>query len=132
MPVGGMLPTGMSTPPDLLRRKQSKLEGDDILDDAVNVAARLEGIAERGGICISCTAYDHVRGKVAVELADLGEQSLKYIARPVWDYAFIIIRTVKYTVSPALSPAGKRPPPIADTGCEFRYSEESRWLPLPN
>src|SRR5271168_5033534 len=55
------------------------VEGDDILGDGVNIAARLEGIAEPGGICISSSAYDHVRGKVAVEFADLGEQSLKNI-----------------------------------------------------
>ena len=63
------------------------IEGDDILGDGVNIAARLEGIAEPGGICISSSAYDQVRGKVAVEFIDLGEQSLKNIARPVRAYA---------------------------------------------
>ena len=63
------------------------IEGDDILGDGVNVAARLEGIAEPGGICISSSAYDQVRGKVAVEFADLGEQRLKNIDRPVRVYA---------------------------------------------
>jgi TolB-like protein/tetratricopeptide (TPR) repeat protein len=63
------------------------IEGDDILGDGVNIAARLEGIAEPGGICISSTAYDHVRGKVVVEFADVGEQSLKNIDRPVRVYA---------------------------------------------
>jgi adenylate cyclase len=62
------------------------IEGDDILGDGVNIAARLEGIAEPGGICISSSAYDQVRGKVAVEFADLGEQSLKNIDRPVRVY----------------------------------------------
>src|ERR1700731_3898344 len=65
------------------------IEGDDILGDGVNVAARLEGIAEPGGICISSSAYDQVRGKVGVEFADLGEQSLKNIARPVRAYAVV-------------------------------------------
>ena len=65
------------------------IDGDDILGDGVNVAARLEGIAEPGGICISASAYDQVRGKVAVEFADLGEQSLKNIARPVRAYAVV-------------------------------------------
>src|ERR1700757_280270 len=65
------------------------IEGDDILGDGVNIAARLEGIAEPGGICISATAYEHVRGKVTVEFADLGEQSLKNIARPVRAYAVV-------------------------------------------
>src|SRR5262245_56994623 len=63
------------------------IEGDDILGDGVNVAARLEGIAEPGGICISSSAYDQVRGKVTVEFTDLGEQTLKNIARPVRAYA---------------------------------------------
>jgi TolB-like protein/class 3 adenylate cyclase/Flp pilus assembly protein TadD len=59
----------------------------DLMGDSVNIAARLEGIAEPGGICVSSSAYDQVRGKVAVEFADLGEQSLKNIARPVRAYA---------------------------------------------
>jgi TolB-like protein/Flp pilus assembly protein TadD len=63
------------------------IEGDDILGDGVNVAARLEGIAEPGGICISASAYDQVRGKVTVEFVDLGEQPLKNIARPIRAYA---------------------------------------------
>ena len=63
------------------------IEGDDILSDGVNVAARLEGIAEPGGICISSSAYDQVCGKVDVEFVDLGEQNLKNIARPVRAYA---------------------------------------------
>src|SRR5262245_4763878 len=63
------------------------VEGDDILGDGVNVAARLEGIAEPGGICISSSAYEQVRGKVAVAFADLGEQSLKNIDRSVRIYA---------------------------------------------
>jgi TolB-like protein len=63
------------------------IEGDDILGDGVNVAARLEGIAEPGGICISSSAYDQVRGKVPVEFTDIGEQTLKNIARPIRAYA---------------------------------------------
>jgi TolB-like protein len=65
------------------------IEGDDILGDGVNVAARLEGIAEPGGICISSSAHDQVRGKVAVEFTDLGEQNLKNIARPIRAYAVV-------------------------------------------
>jgi TolB-like protein/class 3 adenylate cyclase len=61
----------------------------DILGDSINVASRLEGIAEPGGICLSASAYDHVRGKVALEFADLGEQSLKNIARPVRVYRVV-------------------------------------------
>jgi TolB-like protein/class 3 adenylate cyclase len=63
------------------------IEGDDILGDGVNIAARLEGIATPGGVCISSSVYDQVRGKVDVDFADLGEQNLKNIARPVRAYA---------------------------------------------
>jgi TolB-like protein len=62
------------------------IEGDDILGDGVNVAARLEGIAEPGGICISSSTYEQVRGKVPVEFIDIGEQMLKNIARPIRVY----------------------------------------------
>jgi len=62
------------------------VEGEDILGDGVNIAARLEGIAEPGGICISDDAYRQVRGKIEAEFADIGEQSLKNIARPLRVY----------------------------------------------
>jgi adenylate cyclase len=63
------------------------IEGDDILGDGVNIAARLEGIADAGGICISEDAFRQVRGKVEAEFADHGEQSLKNIARPLRVYS---------------------------------------------
>lgn len=63
------------------------VEPHDIFGDGVNIAARLEGVAELGGICISSSAYEQVRGKVGVEFTDLGEQTLKNIALPVRAYA---------------------------------------------
>ena len=65
------------------------VEPHDIFGDGVNIAARLEGIADPGGICISSSAYDQVRGKVGVEFADLGERNLKNITRPVRAYAVV-------------------------------------------
>src|SRR5215472_17116861 len=62
------------------------IEGDDILGDGVNVAARLGGIAEPGGICISDDSYRQVRGKLDVAFEDAGEQQLKNITRPVHVY----------------------------------------------
>ena len=56
------------------------------MGDEVNIAARLEGIAKPGAICLSEDAYRQVRDKVMGEFADLGEQSLKNIARPVRAY----------------------------------------------
>jgi class 3 adenylate cyclase/TolB-like protein len=58
-------------------------EGDDLLGDGVNVAARLEGIAEPGGICLSRAAFDQARGKIDLAAQDLGEQRLKNIAEPI-------------------------------------------------
>jgi adenylate cyclase len=62
------------------------IEDDDIFGDGVNIAARLEGIADPGGICISDDTYRQVRDKVEVTFDDIGEQSLKNIARPVRVY----------------------------------------------
>ncbi len=58
-------------------------QGDDMLGDGVNVAARLEGIADPGGICISRSARDQVRDRLDIWLEDMGEVSVKNIARPV-------------------------------------------------
>ena len=62
------------------------VEGEDILGDGVNVAARIEGIAEPGGISISEEAWRQVQGKVPANFVDAGEQTLKNIARPVRVY----------------------------------------------
>src|SRR5215472_1122844 len=62
------------------------VEGDDIFGDGVNVAARLEALAEPGGICISRVVRDQIRDKLAYTFEDLGEQSVKNIARPVRVY----------------------------------------------
>lgn len=63
------------------------VEGDDIYGDGVNIAARLEGIAEPGGICISRQAYDQVQKKLALGYRSLGPQQLKNIPDPVEAYA---------------------------------------------
>ena len=63
------------------------VEDDDIFGDGVNVAARLEALAEPGGICISRVVRDQIRDKLPFSFEDLGEQSVKNIARPVRAYA---------------------------------------------
>jgi TolB-like protein/class 3 adenylate cyclase len=63
------------------------VEEHDIFGDGVNVAARVEALAEPGSICISRTVRDHVRDKLPYQFEDLGEQSVKNIARPVRVYA---------------------------------------------
>jgi TolB-like protein/class 3 adenylate cyclase len=92
------------------------IEGDDILGDGVNVAARLEGIAEPGGICISSSAYEQVRGKVEVQFADLGEQRLKNIERPVRAYATKSAGHVQMVAAEATTspPEAQRPLPLPD------------------
>jgi TolB-like protein/class 3 adenylate cyclase len=62
------------------------VEGDDIYGDGVNIAARLEALAEPGGICISRVVREQVRDKVPYSFEDMGEQSVKNIARPVRAY----------------------------------------------
>jgi TolB-like protein/class 3 adenylate cyclase len=59
------------------------IDGDDIFGDGVNVAARLEALAEPGGICVSRVVRDQVRDKLGFTFEDLGDQSVKNIARPV-------------------------------------------------
>ena len=58
-------------------------DDNDIFGDGVNIAARLEGIAEPGGVCMSDDAYRQVRGKVEIACDDMGQQSLKNIAEPM-------------------------------------------------
>jgi adenylate cyclase len=59
------------------------IDGDDIHGDGVNVAARLEGLAEANGVCVSRVVHDQVRDKLDLAFEDLGERELKNIARPV-------------------------------------------------
>jgi class 3 adenylate cyclase len=89
----------------------------DLMGDGVNVAARLEGICEPGGICLSEDAYRQVRGKLAETFVDLGDQNLKNIAHPVRAYALsppagrravMPAATVSATVTPEMS--GERLP----------------------
>lgn len=63
---------------------------DDIYGHGVNLAARLEGLAPPGGVCISAEAWRHVRGAIAAEFVDLGEQSLKNIAEPAHVFAVAV------------------------------------------
>jgi adenylate cyclase len=74
----------------------------DLMGDGVNIAARLEGIAEPSGICLSSAAYEQVRDKLKEEFVDLGEQSLKNIARLVRVYRVTLNRDA-WKTEPALA-----------------------------
>src|ERR1700722_18241437 len=66
------------------------LKDGDIFGDGVNIAARLEGLADPGGICISRGIHDHVMKKLPFEFEDLGEQTVKNIAQPVRVYRLLV------------------------------------------
>ena len=66
------------------------IDGDDILGDGVNVAARLEGLSHPGGLCISDVVHQSVTGKLDLDFDDLGEQAFKNIDRPVRAYSLQI------------------------------------------
>ncbi len=86
------------------------VEGDDLYGDGVNVAARLEGICDAGGVFVSASAWEQVEGKVKLAFEDLGERAVKNIARPVRVYRLAgegIPRPAAQ--APAAAKAGDRP-----------------------
>ncbi len=84
------------------------VDGDDILGEGVNIAARLEGVAEPGSVCVSGSAYEHVRGRIETGFVDLGEKKLKNIAQPVRVYALKDDAVGDEQTRPALRSAGER------------------------
>jgi TolB-like protein/class 3 adenylate cyclase len=84
-------------------------EGDDLLGDGVNIAARLESIAEPGGICISGSVFDQVRNKLPIGFEDIGPQKVKNIAEPISAYRLAPDRgPVPASVKAAALPGGAR------------------------
>jgi adenylate cyclase len=88
------------------------VEEHDIYGDGVNVAFRLEGIAQPGGICISAVVYDQVRGKLDLPFADIGEQQVKNIIHPVHVYRIALSGTSADAPQP-MPPALPEKPSIA-------------------
>jgi adenylate cyclase len=86
------------------------IDGEDILGDGVNIAARLEAICEPGGLCISGSAYDHVRGRIDAEFVDLGEKTLKNIAQPVRAYALGVGEIARANPAKPATPAASMLP----------------------
>jgi class 3 adenylate cyclase/TolB-like protein/Tfp pilus assembly protein PilF len=84
------------------------VDEDDIFGDGVNVAARLEALAEPGGVCIAGTVRDHIGDRLPYAFEDIGEQSVKNIARPVRAFqvsAAVIASTPLIAVQPQAAPA---------------------------
>jgi adenylate cyclase len=91
------------------------IEGDDIYGDGVNVAARLESLAEPGGICISSSVREQVLNKVPISFSDLGEQTVKNIERPIRVY-YVLLEGTSSATPPEVAvsqPAQAQRPSIA-------------------
>jgi TolB-like protein/Flp pilus assembly protein TadD len=87
-------------------------EDERIYGDGVNIAARLEGLSEAGGICISKTAFDHIESKLPYGYEFLGDQTVKNIAKPVGAYRVLMEPRVTVAGKPEKekrSPVGRRP-----------------------
>src|SRR5262249_8996159 len=82
------------------------VEDGDIFGDGVNVAARIEGLAEPGGICVSARVQEDAAGRLDLTFADMGEQNLKNIARP--------IRVYRVGQHKAATPSAQTPLPLPD------------------
>ena len=80
------------------------IDDNDIFGDGVNIAARLEGIAEPGGVCISDDAYRQIRGKIDIAFDDIGEQTLKNIAEPMRAWRIRLAGEAAAAIRPGSSP----------------------------
>ena len=96
------------------------VEDGDIHGDGVNIAARLEGVAEPGGICVSAIVHDQVRDRLDCVFEDLGEQSLKNIVRPVR----------VYRIGPEIGPRASRP--LSGVDATGTAAVQPATLPLPD
>jgi TolB-like protein/class 3 adenylate cyclase len=85
------------------------VEGDDLYGDGVNIAARIEALADPGGVFVSNTVYDHVRDRLPFGFDDLGEQQVKNIARPVRVYRVRGAAAAKGTSTQASLPLPDKP-----------------------
>jgi adenylate cyclase len=88
------------------------VRGGDILGDAVNISARLQSLAEPGGVCISGATYDYVRKSLPMTYADLGPQAVKNIEEPI--RAYLVGPAASEAATPTLSPQLFRALPLPD------------------
>ena len=112
------------------------VEGGDVFGDGVNIAARLEQLAEPGGICISRGAYEQVRDKLAFKFQDCGQQTVKNIARPIRVYRFAAEGVTVAPLAPH-EPAAPAPRPrrrlaaVAAAALLVAVVAAGAWLALP-
>ena len=99
----------------------------DVLGETVNIAARLEGIAQPGGICLSEDAYRQIRSRLSARFQDLGEQQLKNIVHPLRVYAMQIGEQDDLS----RGPSGLKMPSINRADSERRESDATEHLELP-
>jgi adenylate cyclase len=83
----------------------------DLMGDGVNIAARLEGVAEPGAICLSEQAYWQVKGRLDLAVSDLGDQQLKNIANPIRVYSLDVGQPAHVKPAPVPAPQKKTGPP---------------------
>ena len=116
------------------------IEGDDVFGDGVNIAARLEQLAEPGGICVSRAAYEQVRDKLAFKFQDCGQQTVKNIARPIRVYRFAAegVAVAPLAAPPATAPAAAPAPrarrriaAVAGAALLAAAVAAGTWLALP-
>jgi len=76
------------------------VEGERIYSDGVKIATRVEGLAVGGGICITGTVFDQIKGKVSVSFEDLGSQRVKNLAEPIRAYQAVGGRILVQALTP--------------------------------
>ena len=101
------------------------LEGDDVYGDGVNIAARLQELAEPGGILISGPVYDQVHNKLSIGFERLGEQRLKNVANPVTGYR--VLRGGAPSRPQAPAPELRTKPPAPPEGAESGFARAWEW-----
>jgi TolB-like protein/class 3 adenylate cyclase/Flp pilus assembly protein TadD len=109
------------------------VKADDLYGDGVNLAARLEGLAEPGSVLVSRTVFDHAKGKVTATFEDLGEQALKNIAEPVRVFRVSMASEIAKmsAVTKAASGPGRLPVIVASTVVLVAAVSVALWLTKP-
>ncbi len=90
------------------------VDGDDIYGDGVNIAARIEALAVRGGICISRTVFDHIKGKLNLDIKPMGPQEVKNIPTPIEVFSIEINeKSASYANDVPIPPEVSQPAPVS-------------------